>query len=62
MNHLSDQKAFVKSYKTFQDLLEQNGIELKDEENKCRLYDIWLANYKDEKVLEQQLKPKDPWE
>ena len=59
--HLTDMKDFVKSFKDFCDLLIQKQIIFKDEENSCRLFDIWLANYKDERVLEEQFK-KDPWE
>lgn len=60
-NHLSTQADFVKSFSSFQTLLFDNGIVMKDEENVCRLFDIWLANHKDERVLSVQMK-KEPWQ
>ena len=59
--HLTDMEEFVTSFKQFSTLLETNSVILKDEENVCRLFDIWLANFKDERVLEEQFK-KQSWE
>jgi len=60
-SHLQDMGEFVKAFGNFNKLLDTNNVVIKDEENRCRLFDIWLANYKDEKVLQQQLR-KEPWE
>ena len=54
--HLTDMAEFAAAFKQFSTLLESNSIVLKDEENVCRLFDIWLANFKDERVLEEQFK------
>lgn len=59
--HLETQEDFVKAFASFQTQLAVNNVILKDEENVCRLFDMWLANVKDERMLESQLK-KEPWE
>jgi hypothetical protein len=59
--HLIKMDEFVSAFSKFSRLLEDKKVILKDEENVCRLFDIWLANYKDERVLEEQFK-KQPWE
>jgi hypothetical protein len=59
--HLTDMQEFVESFATFDKLLKTHNVTLADEENVCRLFDMWLSNYKDERVLEEQFK-KDPWE
>jgi len=56
--HLVDQSEFAESFKAFCANLE--GI-FRDEQNYVRLFDIWLSNIKDEKVIAHQLK-KEPWE
>jgi len=61
MKHLYDMKSFVEAFKGFNDLLAQHKLDFTNEENICRLFDIWLANHKDERVLEAQLK-KEAWE
>ena len=58
MRHLEDQKDFVNSFATFHQLL-STKVTFKDEENVCRLFDMWLANVKDERVIEEQLKKED---
>ncbi|MHA2068595.1 MAG: hypothetical protein ACXABY_29890 [Candidatus Thorarchaeota archaeon] len=58
--HLESQEDFVNSFAEFQRLL-NNKVIFEDEENVCRLFDMWLVNYKDERMIEEQLK-KDPWE
>lgn len=60
-HHLADMKEFAVAFTTFQNELNAAGTILKDEENVCRLFDIWLANYKDERVLNHQL-DKEPWQ
>ncbi len=60
-NHLVDQSDFIEAFIEFRNELDAKNIVLKDEENVLRLFDMWLANYKVEKVLAQQLK-KDPWD
>ena len=63
MSHLTDMTEFVGAFAKFRQLLIDKGVVFKDEENVFRLFDVWLANFKDEKVLDQQLKPhKEPWE
>ena len=59
--HLEKMSDFATAFADFQSALSNAGVNLTDEENICRLFDIWLANYKDEKVLSEQLK-KQPWE
>jgi len=60
-NHLAGMPEFAKAFAEFQAELTKAGVSLKDEENVCRLFDIWLANYKDERVLSAQLN-KEPWQ
>ena len=62
MSHLSKMDDFVTAYALFREKLAAKKLVFKDEENECRLFDIWLANFKDEKVLGQQLGKKEPWE
>ena len=59
--HLAVTSEFIAAFIKFSTELQAKHT-FKDEENVLRLFDIWLANYKDEKVLGQQLEPKDPWQ
>ena len=58
--HLASQEDFVASFKSFHKLMSDSPV-LKDEENICRLFDMWLANFKDERVIEDQL-AKEKWQ
>ncbi len=58
--HLEDKSKFIDAFAEFHRLL-NNKVLFKNEENVCRLFDMWLANYKDERMIEEQLK-KAPWE
>jgi len=63
--HLSDMTEFVESFAAFREALRLKKVKLEDKEHEIRLFDIWLANFKDEKVLNAQmdnLREKDPWE
>lgn len=59
--HLEDMEDFVRAFAKFQHLLEKHGVAFDDEENSCRLFDVWLCNAKDERVIEAQM-IKEPWE
>ncbi len=56
--HLESQEEFCNAFKEFCEKL--SGM-FKDEQNFVRLFDIWLANNKDERVIEHQFK-KEPWQ
>ena len=58
--HLENQEDFITAFASFYRILSRNTV-LKNEENVCRLFDMWLANFKDERMIEDQLK-KAPWE
>jgi hypothetical protein len=55
-NHdLSTIDGFTKAFAQFVEALRTNNIDLNGE-NQCRLFDIWLDNSKDERLLALQEK------
>lgn len=51
--HLETKTEFVQAYAEFSKALADTGVALSPE-NTIRLFDMWLANTKDERFLEMQ--------
>lgn len=53
MRDMTDYKKFVSTFASFRKLLIDENCPLQ-EENVCRLFDIWLDNLKDERMIKIQ--------